>query len=231
MSRLFTGFQTSGEKSIPIPAEFFSDLLPFFENVEEIKLVLYLFWRLARLEMDFPYLTIPNIINDPNVVDLFASADQPQKNIEKNLQKIVDKGIFFRSLTTEGEILLPNTTKGRTALQAIQQGTWRGLEEQDLYLNMGEEKPGLFKLYEMNIGPLTPMIADAIQDAEATYPLEWIEDALRIAVEMNKRNWRYIDAILKRWQEGGRDARGDQKDRQKDERDYTSGEYSDYIDR
>ena len=53
-----------------------------------------------------------------------------------------------------------------------------------------------FRIYEQEFGALTPMIADAIQDAERTYPIEWISDAMRIAVKNNKRNWRYVEAIL-----------------------------------
>lgn len=61
----------------------------------------------------------------------------------------------------------------------------------------------IYKLYEGNIGPLTPMIANALRDAEDTYAFDWISDAIRLAVENNKRNWRYCEAILKRWQVQG----------------------------
>ena len=49
------------------------------------------------------------------------------------------------------------------------------------------------------------VIAETLHDAEDTYPIQWIEEAVRIAVENNVRRWKYVDAILKRWQEGGRD--------------------------
>lgn len=68
-----------------------------------------------------------------------------------------------------------------------------------------ESTTNTFVLYESNIGPLTPMIADALTDAEKTYPSEWIKDAIALAVENNKRNWRYCETILKRWQESGKD--------------------------
>jgi DnaD/phage-associated family protein len=64
-------------------------------------------------------------------------------------------------------------------------------------------RSNIFKLYEQNFGALTPMIADALKDAEATYPAEWIENAMTEAVENNKRNWKYVEAILKRWQVDG----------------------------
>jgi DnaD/phage-associated family protein len=63
----------------------------------------------------------------------------------------------------------------------------------------------IYSMYEANIGPLTPMIADALQDAEETYLQGWIEEAIALSVANNKRNWRYCETILKRWQADGKD--------------------------
>jgi DnaD/phage-associated family protein len=67
-------------------------------------------------------------------------------------------------------------------------------------------KPNIFKLYETHIGPLTPSIADKLIDAEEEYSSEWIEDAIQIAVDRNKRFWSYCVAILRRWKMEGRDS-------------------------
>jgi DNA replication protein len=66
------------------------------------------------------------------------------------------------------------------------------------------ERPNIFVLYEQNIGLLTPMIANQLEDAADQYPAHWIEDAFNEAVQRNKRNWKYISAILRRWQTEGR---------------------------
>ncbi len=68
------------------------------------------------------------------------------------------------------------------------------------------ERPNIFVLYEQNIGLLSPLIADQLRDAAEQYPPEWIEAAFREAVQHNKRNWRYISAILRRWETEGRQA-------------------------
>ncbi len=68
------------------------------------------------------------------------------------------------------------------------------------------ERPNIFTLYEQNIGLLSPMIAEELKDAADHYPAEWIESAFREAVLLNKRNWRYINAILRRWETEGRQA-------------------------
>ncbi len=66
------------------------------------------------------------------------------------------------------------------------------------------ERPNIFVLYEQNIGLLTPMIANQLEDAADHYPADWIEAAFSEAVQRNKRNWKYIHAILRRWETEGR---------------------------
>ena len=71
-------------------------------------------------------------------------------------------------------------------------------------------------------------IADALREAALTYPPDWIEEAMRKAVLNNARHWRYVEAILTRWKEKGRDAT-DRRDSEKDRRRYIEGELSDFI--
>lgn len=66
------------------------------------------------------------------------------------------------------------------------------------------ERPNIFVLYEQNIGLLTPMIANQLEDAADRYPADWVESAFSEAVQRNKRNWKYISAILRRWETEGR---------------------------
>ncbi len=68
------------------------------------------------------------------------------------------------------------------------------------------ERPNIFVLYEQNIGLLSPLIAEELKEAADHYPAEWVEAAFREAVMYNKRNWKYIRAILRRWETEGRQA-------------------------
>jgi DnaD/phage-associated family protein len=87
----------------------------------------------------------------------------------------------------------------------------------------------VFTLYEQNIGALTPLIADMLREAEKEYPSAWFEEAFTIAVAKNARNWKYVEAVLKRWKEKGKDERKDQQNAVKDFERYTDGEFSDYF--
>lgn len=61
-----------------------------------------------------------------------------------------------------------------------------------------------FKIYEQEIGALTPMIADAIREAEKDYPPDWIPEAIAIAVAKNARSWKYVEAVLKNCKAAGK---------------------------
>ena len=89
----------------------------------------------------------------------------------------------------------------------------------------------MFKLYEENIGPLTPLLADKLKEAEQMYPGAWFEEAFEIAVSRNVRNWKYIEAILSRWKENGKDERRDSQDSVKDAKRYTESEFSEFLKR
>lgn len=52
------------------------------------------------------------------------------------------------------------------------------------------------KLYEQEFGALTPLINDMLEDDCQVYPLDWIPEAMSIAVQKNVRNWKYVRAIL-----------------------------------
>jgi len=92
------------------------------------------------------------------------------------------------------------------------------------------ERPNIYALYEQNIGPLTPILSETLQEAEKNYPLEWIEDAIRIAVVKNVRTWRYVEAILRSWKEKGRDGTDRETTEENRKRD-SEGKFSDYVNR
>ena len=73
-------------------------------------------------------------------------------------------------------------------------------------LNVDEVRNVLAEIsraYESEIGALTAMIADELQDAADTYPKQWVLDAIHEAAIQNKRGWKYCLAILRRWKAQG----------------------------
>jgi DnaD/phage-associated family protein len=218
----FMGFPEDKSSQIRIPEGFFRQVLYEIDDVDELKVTLYIFWRLDRMEGPLHYLRLRDLFADSKLVGSMRSeADTARIAIVDAIQKAIGHGTLLQTELVHEErgdmVICLNSPKGRALVDAIQRGEWKDtggiLQPADIYA----EHPNIFQLYEANIGPLTPMIADALRDAEKTYHSEWIEDAFQIAVERNKRNWHYIEAILHRWQEGGRDDRKEKQNRRNTE--------------
>jgi len=90
----------------------------------------------------------------------------------------------------------------------------------------------IFSLYEQNIGIITPMIAEELKEAERLYPRQWIEEAFKEAVTLNKRSWKYIARILERWASEGKDSGEYKRNIKKDGPDkYIKGRYGHLVKR
>jgi DNA replication protein len=228
----FKGFPEGKVSFTPLPALFFTELLPAIDHLGELKLTAYIFWRLERKEGIFRYLRRADMIEDSRFMQgLGETSILAESTLDEALDLAVKRGTLLVATLeledgTENFYFL-NSAKGRAALKAIQRGEWRPSGSAEVPIEV-TEAPNIFRLYEEHIGPLTPLIAEALGEAEDAYPAQWIEDAFRIAVDNNKRSWSYISAILRRWQEGGRDEQNRQ-DTEKARRKYVEGEFSDFI--
>lgn len=213
----FKGF-TESETFTQLPDTFFHQLLKQVEDVAELKVILYLIWRVEHMEGPFRALSRM----DFNIKDLGL----PTEEITHGLEKAVQRGTLLKVQRETMVYFLLNSPRGRATVQAIENGRWNpktGISAPPV------ERPNIFKLYEENIGPLTPLIADALKDAEDTYSAEWVGDAIEEAVLRNARNWKYCEAILKHWKEDGRGEKQARSDAEEDRRKYVEGKYSDFI--
>ena len=61
----------------------------------------------------------------------------------------------------------------------------------------------VYRVYEQNIGALTPMIADAIGADIDEFGGNWCVMAISKAVTAEKRSWNYCRAVLKGWRRDG----------------------------
>lgn len=225
MMSTFHGYPAGEAYLTPVPGLFFRELLPQIDDLNELKVTVYAFWRLAQKEGHIRYLQIEDFLDDEVFMQgLETGASSTRLALEAALGLCIQRGSLLRAEVTTGRqhpvLYFVNSPRGRAAVQAIQDGQWRPNEDPRIPLNLSLERPNIFQLYEENIGPLSPLIADALKEAEDTYPYAWIEEGVRIAVERNKRNWRYVTAILERWQQEGRDERTNRRDSEEARRRY-----------
>ncbi|HEU0295152.1 MAG TPA: DnaD domain protein [Anaerolineales bacterium] len=215
---IFKGF-TDSETFTQLPDSFFHQLLKEIKDVDELKVTSYFLWRAEHMEGPFRALNKM----DFDVKELGLSAQE----IKSGLEKAVRRGSLLKVQKDAVVYFLLNSPRGRAGVQAIESGKWNPANGVPA---LPIQRPNIFKLYEENIGPLTPLIADALKDAEALYSDEWIADVIEIAVKNNKRNWKYCEAILKRWKEEGRHGQKNQRDALKSSERYTQSEFAEYLD-
>ena len=214
--KTFQGF-TDSETFTQLPDTFFHQLLNQIDEAAELKVTLYLLWRVEH--MDGPFRALREI--DFDAKDLRLSAEE----IRAGIENAVKRRTMLRAEHKAEVFYFLNSPRGRAAANAFLHGEYKSTGIPAVPL----ERPNIFRLYEENIGPLTPLIADALKDAEETYSAEWISETIELAVKHNKRSWKYCEAILKRWKEEGRGEKQDRRDTQKDRDKYIRGEYADYI--
>ena len=225
MDTFFKGFEEGKKRFTGIPDQFFSEILPNIQDLNELKLVLYLLWS-ANTEGDYGIrFTLDEILADKKFTQ---GLDDPEHNLEmvleKSLRLSVQHNILVEVKKNHNHFFL-NTPRGRAAALAFNQHSSED-ESSPVKATLDVIKPNIFQLYEENIGPLTPLIADMLKDAQDTYPAEWIDEAIQIAVKNNVRRWKYVESILKRWQEEGRNGT-DRRDAKEDYERYLKGEYGD----
>ncbi len=215
----FPGF-TSSETFTQVPDSFIH-LLKQIDDAAELKVTLYAIWRIEHIEGHFRAMCQTDFETE--------SLGMSLEEIQIGLEKSVERGTMLRSQHEADVFYFLNSPRGRLAAEAFAKGNWR--ESAKIMSEPIVGKSNIFKLYEENIGPITPLLSDMLREAEKNYPSEWFEEAFEIAVKNNIRNWKYVETILKRWKEKGKDERKDQQNPVKDADRYTDSEFSEFINR
>jgi DnaD/phage-associated family protein len=216
----FPGF-TSSETFSQIPDSFFH-LLHEIDDIGELKVTLYAIWRIEHIEGHFRALCETDFEAEPLGMGL--------NEIQFGLEKAVKRGTLLKSTHEADVFYFLNSPRGRLAAESFAKGNWRE-SARIMSAPIASRKSNIFKLYEENIGALTPLLSDMLRDAEKNYPSAWFEEAFEIAVKNNIRNWKYVEAVLKRWKEKGKDERKDKQGPVQDAKRYTDSEFSEFINR
>ena len=229
----FTGFPDGKLELTPIPSQLFYDLLPQIDHLGELKLTIYAFWALSQRDGEYRYLSHNELKQDQLLLQGLASPGiAAEEALDEALERTVGRGTLIQvSGSFSGgpdQLFFLNSAKGRAAIAAIEAGEWQPATDHPITLV--PQRPNIFALYEQNIGPLTPIIAERLRGAESEYPPHWIEEAIRISVENNVRKWRYIEAILEDWRKRGKDERENRGDTEKARRRYVEGQFADFWD-
>ena len=198
LTRKFDGFLVATEPGITIPAAFFTDVLPGLVDLSEIQVTLAAFRSPVTKAASSPRLPsgLSSVIaiSVPRFVSPAAPAN-PIGGSPTGLDLATGRGTLLRFQADFGETretwYYVNTPANQALVAAMGRGAiappvaiWK---ERDVPV-IQPERPNVFRLYEQNIGLLTPLLADQLIDALETYPAEWIEEAIAESVSYNRRS-------------------------------------------
>lgn len=226
----FHGFAPGPARIIGVPAQFFAELLPLVDDLDELKITLYCMWALQQKEGDYRYLRFADLCS----ATATAMHGLTEAAFDNALARMLERETLLSAEVlvsgTRETLYFANTTSGRAAVRQVELNQWLPGDTANP-IQILPERPTVYRLYEENIGPLTPLIADDLKDAEAEFGYEWLTEAVEISVHMEKRNMAYILAILERWRKEGKSREVRRGIVEDDGERYISGEYSDFIKR
>ena len=218
MTKRFGGFLVASSPSVEVPLSFFTDVLPQLGDLAEVQVTLAVF-RLAAanggVEAPVSQHTLLHDAALRSALRVVGSPREPDRRVVDGLDLAVGRGTLLSFTASHGSDqqvwYYVNTPVNQALMAAMSRGAvapppaiWKD-EHPPL---VSPERPNVFRLYEQNIGLLTPLITDQIVDALETYPGQWIEDAITEAVTYNRRSWRYVQRILEKWATDGRGSKG-----------------------
>lgn len=209
-----TGLVLNPTEVIPIPASILTDVVPAITSIEELQVTLTVA-RLLDLAGGFAEpLAEKTIMRDRTLrtsLRVEGSPRAPDARITKGLDLALARGTVVRLVSAEARkratFYYLNTPENRSSIKLMEMGQLpapRSLWPDANPPSITIDRPNAFRLYEQNIGTLTPLIADQITRVIEEYPEDWIEDALAEAVTYNRRSWRYVTRILENWRAQGR---------------------------
>ena len=211
-SNPFTGF-TRDTLYTPVPNPFFGPLLEEIQDQAELKVTLRALWLLHRKRGWPRMIAQQELLNDVTLTRSFSAAGHDSKEeILRGLHLAVSRRTLLSHRAgandTAQQFYLLNTDSNRNALARLGTGATIGSVEDSENLDVEAPHSGksnIVAMYEQNVGMLSPILAEELKEAEDLYPWQWICDAFEIAAAENKRSWRYIAGILRRWAAEGKD--------------------------
>ena len=234
MMAAFKGFPAGELAHNKIPTVFFQQILAQVDDAAELKVILFALWYMSQQESKAAAIAYETFSSDQVLLQGLGS--DPQMVLDAALEQAEERGVLLKQEAgpTRADPTLPvgvyyflNSPEGQAAARAVQEKRWHPILKSPAPVALDLERPNIYSLYEENIGPLTPMIAEDLREAEQNYAAEWVEEAIHIAVQNNVRRWRYVEAILRGWKEEGRHEE-DRGEPQEDYLRYIQGKYGEF---
>ena len=203
----FDGFP-SGAPVTPLPHALLRDLAPRMSDPAELIVTLYAVEAISRVRRFPRRVSCKDLRASRSMIEALAGMCDPRDvpaAFEDGLNAAVERGSLLRGREVQDgfwtEWIALNDADGRRALETAsmppQSESVHGREA--VYSSVPE-------IWQSAFGTaMPPILTEEVKAAESRVGLEWLRDAFAEAAANHVRNWRYVQAILERWETEGRD--------------------------
>jgi len=197
----------AGVRFTPVPNPLLSSYLEQVQDAAELKVILRAVWMFHRKKGSPQPLRPDELWSDRTVAAaLGLTGAELETAVLQALDSATERGILLRVEVGRDVQYFLNTAPERRAVGRTypQAAATPAPTASEAWPATTARNRNVFVAYEENIGELTPAVAELLEEAEASYPAEWIVDAIVEAVAHNARSWSYVARILERWAGEGR---------------------------
>jgi len=196
----FDGFPPGKINTTRIPTLFFKELLPQIDDLDELKVTLYALWQITRLEGEVRFLKEEDFVGDPIFMEgMGASSAAQQRAVRTGLELAVNRGTLLKTSVPD--------------------------KDDQLVIYFFNSPRGQAAVQSVADGSWRP------SDGSGPSPTLSVEqpNIFQLYEENIGPKWNYVEAILRSWQDGGRDERQDRRHTKKDRRAYLEDEFAGFI--
>jgi DNA replication protein len=198
------GFPPGELRTTPVPDLFFSHILPAITDDAELRVTLHVFWRCYRRKGRLRAVTRDELLTDATLRRSLSAEQDWQAAAGRGLDAAAKRGTLLEFRSGGTLCYAPNTAGNRALLASPPRIPVPAVQPTKPLPPQPAPATPASELYERYIGLVTPLVATELAEAEKTFPAGWLADAFAEADRRGKRNWPYVQAILRGWAIKGR---------------------------
>ena len=203
----FDGF-TSGAPVTPLPQALLHDLVPAMSDPAELIVTLYAVEAIARQRRYPRRVSLSDLRESRSLIEALASFCRDREVEDafgQGLDAASERGSLLRARSVQDggwvEWIALNDVDGQRALaSASMPPASRNAYGREPVFSTAPE------IWQSAFGTaMPPILAEELNAAESRFGADWLRDAFAESAANGVRNWRYVQAILERWETEGRD--------------------------
>lgn len=203
----FDGF-LSGAPHTPLPQALLRDLVPAMSDPAELIVTLYAVEAISRVPRYPRRISRRDLRESRPLIEALGtlcSSRDVDEAFSDGVNTAVERGSLLQGRSVEDgvwtEWIALNDADGRRAMESASMlpVASPSYGREPVYSSAPE-------IWQSAFGTsLPPILAEEVKAAESRYGSDWLHDAFAEAASNNARSWRYVQAILERWEQEGRD--------------------------